>query len=132
MKKPIRKRIKPNSMANLRPPWAPGEAPKSPGRPPLPQEVKDERKILKAGSSRAAERLIELVESTNERNAIRAAEIVLSKTVPTLTKDEAEKDDNPFRDMSPELLQSMTLMIDNSLATLRDHKQGGEGTKNGH
>jgi hypothetical protein len=55
-----------------------------PGRPRLTEKEKDARIILKEASIFAAERLQEITHSDDERNASRAAEIILSHTVPKL------------------------------------------------
>lgn len=55
-----------------------------PGRPRLTEKEKDARAILKEASIFAAARLQEITHSDDERNASRAAEIILSHTVPKL------------------------------------------------
>lgn len=79
------RKINENSLANLKP--FDGSTP-GPGRPPLSPEVKAERKelrkLLENISPKSISRLESALESKDERNAIRAAEIVLSHTVAKL------------------------------------------------
>lgn len=86
---PTPKKRNPNSLANLRPPFngQPG-----PGRPPLPPEVKAERKeareILKNAAPRFAQRIVELSESRDDHTAIAALKVGLDKVLPNLEEVE--------------------------------------------
>lgn len=48
------------------------------GRPKTPEDIK---KAFEAANPRAVERLIELLESKNEKVALRAAEIIIERTL---------------------------------------------------
>lgn len=57
-------------------PWQPGQSGNPNGRPVMPPDVKE---ALQAGSKRAAERLVELIESDDPRVATVAAQAVLDR-----------------------------------------------------
>lgn len=73
-----------------------------PGRPPLSPEVKLERKqlreMLEKIAPHAIETLAKAMKSSNPKNAIRAAEIALSHTVPKLGEVETH-DDRPLTNL---------------------------------
>lgn len=79
-----------------------------PGRPRLTPEEREERRILKDASPEAAGKLRKCIKSKNEKNAIRACEIILSKTVPNLT-DAVIHDERPpkLAGEDPELLKQL-------------------------
>ena len=56
--------------------WKPGQSGNPGGRPKMPDDVKD---ALEGGSLRAAQRLVQLVDSPDERIALMASETVLSR-----------------------------------------------------
>lgn len=76
MKKPQNrsKKTLPEPMAATM--WKPGQSGNPGGRPVMPQDVKE---ALQAGSKRAAERLVELIESDDPRVATVAAQAVLDR-----------------------------------------------------
>jgi hypothetical protein len=63
------------SLANLKPAQK-GEVRNPNGRPKMPEDVKE---ALEGGSLRAAQRLVQLVDSPDERIALMASETVLSR-----------------------------------------------------
>lgn len=81
--------------------------PLSPGRPRLPESVKTERKALKEmlhAIAPAAIRTLDMsLGSDDEKNRLRASEIILSHTVPKLEEVETH-DDRPLQQFSDEQL----------------------------
>lgn len=70
----------PNSIANLRPPWKPGERPPSPG----PSKVERALKIIQDGCPKAARLIVQTVNDTDAPLSLRlrCAEFMLDKTWP--------------------------------------------------
>lgn len=65
------------SISHLRP-WKPGQSGNPGGRPKIPDEVKE---ALKAATPRAVARLVELMESADERVAIQACNSILDRSI---------------------------------------------------
>ena len=82
--KPFKRIIKPSQLAGLRPPWKPGESPKSPGRPRSAPDVVEARRILKEASAGMAAKLKELSNHRNPDIAIKAINVSLDKVLPNL------------------------------------------------
>lgn len=70
----------PNSIANLRPPWKPGERPPSPG----PSKVEKALKIIQDGCPKAARLIVQTVNDTDAPLSLRlrCAEFIVDKTWP--------------------------------------------------
>lgn len=93
-----------------------------PGRPKLPQAVKDARAILKEASMFAADRLKEIVHSDDERNATRAAEIILSHVVPKL-EEVTTINEHPLPGFDEKLLEARLRVLDAGPSS--DHPRTG-------
>ena len=109
--KPLGNEKKPSQYRGLKPAWKPGEAPKSPGRPPLSTDVKAERRLMRQGLNDATPEAIQLLRhalgSKDERNAIRSAEIILSHTMPKLEEVNIHDNRPQLADWSPDILKQL-------------------------
>jgi hypothetical protein len=100
-----------------------------PGRPPIPFDIKQERKaiqeaIVKA-TPEAIARLKKALGSDDERNAIRASEVLLSHSVPKLDEGVITLEHTPLANLPD---NSVTEILSNALAgTTPIVKHNGNG-----
>jgi hypothetical protein len=87
--------------------WSKGSSGNPGGRPRVAAEV---RSALEAATPRAVEVLVALLESTDERVALRAAEVLLNRTLgPPAPSPEAVNDDGVDTvDFVPRVISSTT------------------------
>lgn len=127
---PTPKKRNPNSLANLRPPFD-GSKP-GPGRPPIPFDIKQERKkiqeaIVKA-TPRAVARLQDALGSRDERNAIRASEVLLSHSIPKLDEGVITLEHTPLTNLSDNTVtEILTNAIAGATPIAKHNGNGGNG-----
>lgn len=105
-----------------------------PGRPPLPKTEKERRAYLRAKIQEATPRAIDvLTESLNaevERDRIRAAEILVTHSLPRQEEVELDATLNPFSRIEPTQLPELLKHIDVEVVSRPedDHRSDRTGT----
>jgi hypothetical protein len=102
-----------------------------PGRPPLPEGEKERRKYLRnmiqEATPRAIEVLKESLQCEQDKDRIRAAEVIVSHSIPKQEEVETSGSTNHFINVEPKQLPGLLESIDREIVARKISDEGGVG-----